>query len=96
MTAPENAAELLGLAANLLRDAVAQGYPTPPNKVDQCEHGKFGWEDCIACYDEKLLGIADQIEALGGPDGQPALALRAEPASGLDAARFDQAQERGG
>lgn len=28
-----------------------------------------------------------------GPDGQPALAVPAEPASGLVAARFDQAQE---
>lgn len=34
---------------------IADGYPLPPTSRDQCEHDKFGWEDCIACYNEALF-----------------------------------------
>ena len=53
-------------AAGLLEDAIGKGYATPANKTDQCEHGKFGWEDCIACYDNALLATAQAIR--GGPN----------------------------
>ncbi len=42
-----------------MRDAIASGYPSPANKTDQCPHGKFGWEDCIACYDDFLTARLD-------------------------------------
>jgi hypothetical protein len=42
-----------------VRSIVENGYPGQPAKIDQCKHGRFGYEDCIACYDEALL------EALG-------------------------------
>jgi hypothetical protein len=51
-------------AADMLETAIGVGYPTPIAKQDQCEHGKFGWEDCIACYDEKLMQVAAAIRAL--------------------------------
>lgn len=41
-------------AAEAFRTAIAQGYPTPPKKTETCAHNKFGWDDCIACYDEHL------------------------------------------
>src|SRR5882757_9436315 len=41
--------------AALLETAIAEGYRVPAIKADECLHGKFGWEDCIACYDEALL-----------------------------------------
>ena len=47
-----------------IRDRIGEGYPVPPNKVDQCEHGRFGWEDCIACYDEAIESDLTAIEAL--------------------------------
>jgi len=50
-------------ACDLFEAAIRDGYPTPANKVDQCEHGKFGWEDCIACYDEALLTVVEGIRA---------------------------------
>lgn len=40
--------------AAAVRKAMQDGYPEPPTKGDECEHGKFGWEDCIACYDTAL------------------------------------------
>jgi hypothetical protein len=42
-----------------VRHVIQQGYQTPANKLDQCEHGKFGWEDCISCYDVALLAALD-------------------------------------
>ena len=48
-------AERLREALGRVQHVIDNGYPTPGNKVDQCQHGKFGWEDCIACYDEALL-----------------------------------------
>ncbi len=58
-------AEALEEAAAMLEEAVGKGYASPANKADQCEHGKFGWEDCIACYDEKMMQVATAIRALG-------------------------------
>lgn len=34
--------------------AIERGYPTSGNMRDRCQHGHFGWEDCIACYDDAL------------------------------------------
>ncbi len=41
-------------AAAKFRDAIGRGYPEPENKRDKCPHDRFGWDDCIACYDEHL------------------------------------------
>lgn len=38
-------------AAEAMREAIARGYNAPEVK---CEHGRYGWEDCIACYDDAL------------------------------------------
>ena len=43
--------------------AISEGYPTPANKRDECEHGKFGWDDCIACYDNALQATVDDLLA---------------------------------
>ncbi len=45
-----------------MRRVLDNGYPTPARKVDQCEHGRFGWEDCIACYDDELERALCAIE----------------------------------
>lgn len=45
-----------------MRDVISRGYATPARKVDRCEHGKFGWEDCIACYDDVLEDALLAIE----------------------------------
>lgn len=54
----------LEAAAKMMMRAIADGYPDPEKKTDQCEHGKFGWEDCIPCYDDKLCDAADTIRNL--------------------------------
>jgi hypothetical protein len=46
-----------------LEAAIVEGYPTPANKRDQCEHGRFGWEDCITCYDNALQAAIDKSRA---------------------------------
>lgn len=51
-------------AADLLRKAIEDGYPTPADKTAQCEHGQFGWEECIACYDEQLLKTEAAIRGM--------------------------------
>jgi hypothetical protein len=58
---PHAQAALTTMQARLdrVRSIVENGYPNQPAKTDQCKHGRFGYEDCIACYDEALL------EALG-------------------------------
>lgn len=38
-------------AAAAMREAIARGYNAPEVK---CEHDRYGWEDCIACYDDAL------------------------------------------
>lgn len=35
------------------------------DKNDKCEHGRYGFEDCIACYDEAI------IAALNGEPKEP-------------------------
>lgn len=47
-----------------MREAVEHGYPAPTGDGarSQCPHGKFKWEDCIACYDEFLWAKLDAIE----------------------------------
>lgn len=45
-----------------VRQAINFGYAVPEQKTDQCEHGRFGWEDCIACYDDALEQILLSIE----------------------------------
>lgn len=58
-------------AGDMLRKAIENGYSTPARKVDQCEHGKFGWEDCIACYDEQLLKTEAAIRGIdAGGEGE--------------------------
>lgn len=38
------------------------------DKADLCEHGKCGFEDCIACYDDALLAALKDNKKLGqGP-----------------------------
>jgi hypothetical protein len=64
---PEAAEALTTMQARLdrVRSIVENGYPNQPAKVDQCKHGRFGYEDCIACYDEALLealGISGLVE----------------------------------
>lgn len=50
--------------ANAMREAIGSGYPYPPGgDVAECEHGKFGWEDCIACYDDFLTARLDEALA---------------------------------
>lgn len=53
----EAAAEITRLNAVIAatRKVIEQGYPGQPAKTEQCPHGKFGFEDCITCYDEALL-----------------------------------------
>jgi len=53
----------LSKAADLFQDAVEQGYPWPREKVEQCGHDKFKWEDCIACYDEFLMSKVEEVRA---------------------------------
>jgi hypothetical protein len=51
-------------AATAFEKAISEGYLTPANKTDQCEHGKFGWEDCIACYDDALYAAAIRLRTI--------------------------------
>ncbi len=60
-------AEALEEAARVLEDAIGRGYSTPVNKIDKCQHDKFGWEDCIACYDDALTLTVAAIRALAEP-----------------------------
>ena len=63
-------------AAEKFQAAIEDGYDVPARKVDQCQHDKFGWEDCIACYDQHLMATVEEVRALattgrngGGRDG---------------------------
>jgi hypothetical protein len=53
----------VALACTTFEAAIGEGYPTPTEKRDQCVHGQFGWEDCIACYDEALQAKIDGLRA---------------------------------
>jgi len=41
-------------ALERVRAVVENGYPDI-GKTAKCPHDRFGFEDCIACYDEALL-----------------------------------------
>lgn len=43
--------------------AIVEGYPTPRDKPERCIHARFGWEDCIACYDLRLQDAIDNLRA---------------------------------
>jgi hypothetical protein len=53
--------------AAIFEDAISKSYPTPANKRDQCAHGKYGWEECITCYDEALTEAVAKVRALSQP-----------------------------
>jgi len=56
---PASEAEMVReAAAGMLENAVSEGYPTP------AELAVFGWEDCIACYNEQLLKVSAAIRSL--------------------------------
>jgi len=39
-----------------VRSVIQRGYPDKGLRRDQrCEHERFGFEDCMGCYDEALL-----------------------------------------
>jgi len=47
-----------------MQDAIGQGYPWPRGAARKCEHGRYNeFEDCIACYDEFLIGKLEEILA---------------------------------
>lgn len=52
-------------ACQAIEQRIHEGYDVPARKVDQCAHGKFGWEDCIACYDDALEGTLSAIRQRG-------------------------------
>jgi len=54
-------------AARAFEQAIEVGYPTPAAKGDKCEHGQYGWEACIACYDDALTGQIAAIRSLVSP-----------------------------
>jgi hypothetical protein len=53
--------EALRQAGDIFQVAIEQGYPQPEKT---CEHGKFSWEDCVACYDEFLIEKVAEVRAL--------------------------------
>jgi hypothetical protein len=58
-------AELEG-RVKAVRDCIERGYPTI-GKTDKCQHDCFGFEDCVACYDEALLkALGDTLLDGGG------------------------------
>lgn len=42
-------------AAKVFTDAIEQGYDPRNQNKGKCEHDKYYFEECIACYDEHLL-----------------------------------------
>lgn len=53
-------AETVERCAEKMKAAISYGYEGPDG-TDQCEHGRFRWEDCITCYDESLMLAADNL-----------------------------------
>ncbi len=49
--------------ADTFEAAISDGYDIPGSKVEKCEHDRFGWEDCIACYDIHLMASVTAIRA---------------------------------
>lgn len=57
-------------ATSRFEEAIGNGYDIPASKVEKCEHGQFGWEDCIACYAEALLAEVAAIRSLSPNAGE--------------------------
>jgi len=57
-------AEGVAMACAHFEQAIGDGYPLPADKTTQCAHGQFGWEDCIACYDDALIAKIAAIRLL--------------------------------
>ena len=57
---PEAAATIEQLQSRIsaVRAVIEQGYPEPQG-VEKCPHDRYGWEGCIACYDDALLTALD-------------------------------------
>ena len=55
-----------------VRHVIESGY-RGVDKADKCSHGRYGFEDCIACYDEALIAALEgrTLSTLqsGGGDG---------------------------
>lgn len=66
LTAPpaRTYAEGVAMACAHFEQAIGDGYPLPADKTTQCAHGQFGWEDCIACYDDALIAKIAAIRLL--------------------------------
>lgn len=47
--------------ADVLEAAIDAGYDSLGDARAQCEHGRFGWEDCIACYDVSLMAVVSRL-----------------------------------
>jgi hypothetical protein len=63
---PEAADKLEALSGRIeaVRKVIEEGYPGQPTKIEQCKHGRYGYEGCITCYDEALLNALDGVVAL--------------------------------
>lgn len=46
---------------------IEEGYPGTP-KAEQCKHGHYGFEECIACYDEALLSAISNPSPVKGTE----------------------------
>ena len=44
--------------ATAFEQVIAGGYD---QETEQCQHGRYRFEDCIACYDEALLSVTAAI-----------------------------------
>lgn len=65
LAAEERVARMaLEAAAVKLEKAISNGYTPPVLKTDKCEHGRFGWEDCVGCYDDALSECATAIRQI--------------------------------
>jgi hypothetical protein len=67
----------------MLEAAIAEGYPQPASNDEQCEHDKYRWDDCIACYDAELAKVAERMRALSAPPAptREAIARIVDPAA---------------
>lgn len=66
MEQAERIAELEARIAAVKR-VIEFGYDRPGinplRNGDQCPHGQYEWQDCIACYDECLLAALEPPHA---------------------------------
>lgn len=56
-------------ACGRIERLIVEGYPLPSRATDQCEHGRYGSQDCIACYDEALTAKLAAIRAIPVGEG---------------------------